>query len=92
MNEKYVEEGTQLPELDPNVWIVAVGEPKKGHVYNFRHILDMRRVVSSCSSFGSHVTSVFTMSPPSSSSAPADIMGFIRQEMSSIETRLAQTF
>ena len=92
MSEKYVEEGTQPPELDPDVWIAAAGEPKKGHVYGFGRSLDTRRVISSCSSSGSHATSAFTTPPPSSSSVLAEIMGFIQQEMSSIETRLSQTF
>ena len=78
MSEKYGEEGTQPPELDLDVWIAVVSEPKKGHVYDFGHSLDTRRVISSFLSFRSHATSAFATPPPSSSSDLADIMGFIR--------------
>ena len=59
MKEKYGD-GSQRPKLDPNIWIAALGAPKKGHVYDFGHSLGTARVIFSCSSSMSHATSPFT--------------------------------
>ena len=69
MEEKYGD-GSQRPELHPDIWVVALGASKKGHVYNFRHSLGMARVISSCSSSMSQVTSPFTtLAAPGGSSS-----------------------
>ncbi|MQL99077.1 hypothetical protein Taro_031794 [Colocasia esculenta] len=58
MTEKYAGE-EQQPQLDLEVWVVASGAPKKGHVYGFGHSMDTSRVFSSASSSTSH-TSAFS--------------------------------
>ncbi|MQL87453.1 hypothetical protein Taro_019998 [Colocasia esculenta] len=58
MTEKYVGDEKQ-PQLDPEVWVVASGAPKKGHVYGFGHSMDTSRVLSGTSSSASQ-TSAFT--------------------------------
>ncbi|MQL73002.1 hypothetical protein Taro_005341 [Colocasia esculenta] len=61
MDERYGDYN-QHPELDPNIWVAVSGAPKKGHVYGFGHSLGTTKVISSCSSSVSHVTSPFTTS------------------------------
>ncbi|MQM10491.1 hypothetical protein Taro_043385 [Colocasia esculenta] len=70
MDERYGDD-SQSPELDPDIWVVASGAPKKGHFYGFGHSLGTARVISTCSSSVSHATSPFTTpaSPGGSSSA-----------------------
>ncbi|MQL93993.1 hypothetical protein Taro_026641 [Colocasia esculenta] len=70
MEERYKDDSQRL-ELDPDIWVAASGEPKKGHVYGFGHSLGTARVISSCSSSVSHATSPFTtlVAPGGSSSA-----------------------
>ncbi|MQL74148.1 hypothetical protein Taro_006504 [Colocasia esculenta] len=58
MHERYGDNSQRL-ELDLDIWVVASGAPKKGHVYGFGHSLGTARVTSSCSSFVSHATSPF---------------------------------
>ncbi|MQL77431.1 hypothetical protein Taro_009838 [Colocasia esculenta] len=87
MIEKYSGEEEQ-PQLDPEVWVAASGAPKKGHVYGFVHSMDMSRVLSGASSSASQ-TSAFTT--PGASDTPSEMMGFIRGEISGLESRLAQT-
>ncbi|MQM08002.1 hypothetical protein Taro_040855 [Colocasia esculenta] len=88
MTEKYAGEEEQL-QLDPEVWIAASGAPKKDYVYGFGHSMDMSRVFSGTSSSTSH-TSVFTTAGTPCAS-PSEMRGFIRDEISSLESRLAQT-
>ncbi|MQL93066.1 hypothetical protein Taro_025707 [Colocasia esculenta] len=74
MEERYRDDSQHL-ELDPNIWVTASGAPKKGHVYGFRHSLGTTKVISSCSSSVSHVTSPFTtLTAPSGSSSAAPTM------------------
>ncbi|MQM15270.1 hypothetical protein Taro_048212 [Colocasia esculenta] len=74
MDERYRDNSQRL-ELDPDIWVAASGEPKKGHVYGFGHRLGMARVISSCSSFVSHTTSSFTTpAAPGGSSNAAPTM------------------
>ncbi|MQM15553.1 hypothetical protein Taro_048499 [Colocasia esculenta] len=89
MIEKYVGEEEQ-PQLDLEIWVAASGAPKKGHVYGFGHSMDMSRVLSGTSSLGSHVTSAFT-TPGASGTSPSKMMGFIRDEISGLESRLVHT-
>ncbi|MQL84140.1 hypothetical protein Taro_016645 [Colocasia esculenta] len=89
MTEKYAGEEEQ-PQLDPDVWVAASGAPKNGHVYGFGHSMDMSRVLFGASSSGSQVTSAFTtLGAPGTS--PSEMMGFIRDEISGLESRLAHT-
>ncbi|MQM10643.1 hypothetical protein Taro_043539 [Colocasia esculenta] len=88
MTEKYVGEEEQ-PQLDPEVWVAASGAPKKGHVYGFGHSMDKSRVLSGASSSASQ-TSAFTTAGALGTS-PSEMMGFIRDEISGLESRLAQT-
>ncbi|MQL85039.1 hypothetical protein Taro_017553 [Colocasia esculenta] len=74
MDERYGDD-SQCPELDPDIWVAASRAPKKGHVYGFGHSLGMARVISSCSSSVSHVTSPFTTpTAPGCSSSVAQTM------------------
>ncbi|MQM10566.1 hypothetical protein Taro_043460 [Colocasia esculenta] len=76
MTEKYAEEEEQ-PQLDPEVWVAASGARKKGHVYGFGHSMDTSR------------TSAFTtLGAPGTLS---EMMGFILDTISILESRLAQT-
>ncbi|MQL98789.1 hypothetical protein Taro_031512 [Colocasia esculenta] len=88
MTEKYAREEEQ-PQLDPEVWVAASGAPKKGHVYSFGHSMDMSRVLSGASSSASQTSAFTTAGAPSTS--PSEMMGFIRDEISGLESRLAQT-
>ncbi|MQL95229.1 hypothetical protein Taro_027901 [Colocasia esculenta] len=87
MIEKYAGEEEQ-PQLDPEVWVAASSAPKKGHVYGFGHSMDMSRALSGASSSASQ-TSAFT-TPGAPGTSPSEMMGFIRDEISSLESRLAQ--
>ncbi|MQL88196.1 hypothetical protein Taro_020755 [Colocasia esculenta] len=87
MIEKYAGEEEQ-PQLDPEVWVAASGAPKKGHVYGFRHSMDTSGVLSGASSSASQ-TSAFTT--PSAPGTPSEMMDFILDTISSLESRLAQT-
>ncbi|MQL99626.1 hypothetical protein Taro_032351 [Colocasia esculenta] len=74
MDERYGDD-SQHPELDLDIWVAAFGAPKKGHVYGFGHSLGTARMISSCSSFVSHVTSPFTTpAAPGGSSSAAPTM------------------
>ncbi|MQL96534.1 hypothetical protein Taro_029219 [Colocasia esculenta] len=74
MDERYGDD-SQRPELDPDIWVAASGAPKKGHVYGFGHSLGTTRVIPSCSSSVSHVTSPFTTpAAPGGSSSAAPTM------------------
>ncbi|MQM22773.1 hypothetical protein Taro_055832 [Colocasia esculenta] len=86
MTEKYAREEEQ-PQLDPEVWVAASAAPKKDHTYGFGHSMDTSRVLSSTSSSSSQATSAFTtLGAPSTS--PSEMMGFIRDEISGLESRL----
>ncbi|MQL99800.1 hypothetical protein Taro_032528, partial [Colocasia esculenta] len=89
MTEKYVGEEEQ-PQLDLEVWVVASGAPKKGHVYGFGHSMDTSKVLSGASSSASQVTSAVT-TPRAPGTSPSETMGFIRDETSGLESRLAHT-
>ncbi|MQL78168.1 hypothetical protein Taro_010601 [Colocasia esculenta] len=89
MTEKYVGE-EQQPQLDPEVWVAASGAPKKGHVYGFGHSMDTSRVFSGASSSASH-TSAFSTQASTPSTSPSEVMGFIADTISGLESRLAQT-
>ncbi|MQM04107.1 hypothetical protein Taro_036897 [Colocasia esculenta] len=86
MIEKYTGEEEE-PQLDFEVWVAASSAPKKGHVYDFGHSMNMSRVLFVASSSGSQVTSAFT-TPGAPGTAPSDVMGFIRDEISSFEFHL----
>ncbi|MQL77041.1 hypothetical protein Taro_009449 [Colocasia esculenta] len=88
MTEKYAREEEQ-PQLDPKVWVAASGAPKKGHVYGFGHNMDTSRVFSSTSSSASHTSAFTTVGAPGTS--PSEMRGFIQDEISGLESRLAQT-
>ncbi|MQL93520.1 hypothetical protein Taro_026167 [Colocasia esculenta] len=88
MTEKYAGEEEE-PQLDPEVWVAASGAPKKGHVYGFGHSMDTSRVLFGTSSSASHTSAFTTASPPGTS--PSEMRGFIRDEISGLESRLAQT-
>ncbi|MQL94915.1 hypothetical protein Taro_027577 [Colocasia esculenta] len=88
MTEKYAGEEEQ-PQLDREVWVAASGAPKKGHVYGFGHSMDTSRVFSGTSSSDSH-TSAFTIAGALGTSL-SEMRGFIRDEISGLESRLAQT-
>ncbi|MQM22010.1 hypothetical protein Taro_055057 [Colocasia esculenta] len=83
MIEKYVGEEEQ-PQLDPEVWVVASGAPRKA-----MHNMDTSRVLSGASSSASQ-TSAFT-TPDALGISPIEMMGFIRDEISGLESRLTQT-
>ncbi|MQM23531.1 hypothetical protein Taro_056596 [Colocasia esculenta] len=89
MTEKYVEEEVQ-PQLDPEVRVAASDAPKKGHVYGFGHNMDTSSVLSSASSSGSHATSAFTTHGALGTS-PSEVMGFIKYEISGLESCLVHT-
>ncbi|MQL90948.1 hypothetical protein Taro_023547 [Colocasia esculenta] len=89
MTEKYAEEDEQ-PQLDPEVWVAASGAPKKGHVYGFGHSMDTSRVLSGASSSASQ-TSAFNVGVGTPGSSPNDMMGFIANTISGLESCLAQT-
>ncbi|MQL76497.1 hypothetical protein Taro_008889, partial [Colocasia esculenta] len=89
MTEKYAGEEWQ-PQLDPEVWVAASGAPKKGHVYGFGHNMDMSRVFSGASSSGSQTTSAFT-TPGAPGTSPSEMVGFIRDEISGLDSRLVHT-
>ncbi|MQL98303.1 hypothetical protein Taro_031016 [Colocasia esculenta] len=88
MTEKYTKEEEQ-PQLDLEVWVATSGAPKKGHVYGFGHSMDTRRVLSGASSSASQTSAFTTAGAPGTS--PSEMRGFIRDEISSLESRLAQT-
>ncbi|MQM20610.1 hypothetical protein Taro_053634 [Colocasia esculenta] len=88
MTEKYAGEEEQ-PQLDPKVWVTASGAPKNGHVYGFGHSMDKSRVLSGTLSSAAQ-TSAFTVAGAPGTS-PSEMRGFIRDEISSLESRLAQT-
>ncbi|MQM08402.1 hypothetical protein Taro_041258 [Colocasia esculenta] len=88
MTEKYAREEEQS-QLDPEVWVAASGAPKKGHVYSFGHNMDTSRVFSGTLSSASHTSAFTTAGAPGTS--PNEMRGFIRDEISSLESRLAQT-
>ncbi|MQL76998.1 hypothetical protein Taro_009389 [Colocasia esculenta] len=89
MTEKYIGEEEQL-QLDPEVWVAASGASMKGHVYGFGHSMDTSRVLSGASSSASQPTSAFP-TPGAPGTSPSVMMGFIRDEISSLESRLAHT-
>ncbi|MQM13106.1 hypothetical protein Taro_046027 [Colocasia esculenta] len=89
MTEKYTAEEEQ-PQLDPEVWVAASGAPKKGHVYGFGHSMDTSRVLSGVSSSDSQATSAFT-TPGAPGTSPSEMMGYIREEISGLESRLVHT-
>ncbi|MQM02188.1 hypothetical protein Taro_034953 [Colocasia esculenta] len=84
---KYAGEEEQS-QLDPEVWVAASGAPKKSHVYGFGHSMDTSRVLFGASSSASQ-TSAFTT--PGAPSTPSEMMGYIRDEISGLESCLAQT-
>ncbi|MQM22186.1 hypothetical protein Taro_055234, partial [Colocasia esculenta] len=85
VTEKYA--GEEQPQLDSEVWVAASGAPKKGHVYGFGHSMDTSRVLSGTSSSASHTSAFTTAGAPSTS--PNEMRGFIRDEISGLESRLA---
>ncbi|MQM20877.1 hypothetical protein Taro_053908 [Colocasia esculenta] len=88
MTEKYAGE-EERPQLDPEVWVAASGAPKKGHVYGFGHSIDTSRVLSGASSSASQTSAFTTAGAPGTS--PSEMMGFIRDEIFGLESRLAET-
>ncbi|MQL84883.1 hypothetical protein Taro_017400 [Colocasia esculenta] len=89
MTEKYAGEDEQ-PRLDPEVWVAASGAPKKGHVYGFGHSIDTSRVLSGGSSSASQ-TSAFNARVGTPGTSPSDMMGFIANTISGLESRLADS-
>ncbi|MQM10088.1 hypothetical protein Taro_042977 [Colocasia esculenta] len=89
MTEKYAGEDEQ-PQLDPEVWVAASGASKKGHVYSFGHSMDTSRVLSGTSSSASQ-TSAFNTRVGAPGTSPSDMMGFIANTISGLESHLAQT-
>ncbi|MQL94109.1 hypothetical protein Taro_026765 [Colocasia esculenta] len=87
MTEKYAGEDEQ-PRLDHEVWVAASGAPKKGHVYGFGHSIDTSRVSSRGSSSASQ-TSAFNAGVGIPGTSPSDMMGFIANTISGLESRLA---
>ncbi|MQL96904.1 hypothetical protein Taro_029585 [Colocasia esculenta] len=65
----------------------GIGAPKKSHVYGFGHSMDTSRVLSGASSSGSQATSAFT-TPGALGTSPSEMMGFIRDDISGLESRL----
>ncbi|MQM08014.1 hypothetical protein Taro_040865 [Colocasia esculenta] len=51
MTKKYAEDMSN-PELDPEAWVVAMGQARKGQLYGFEGSLDTTVVMSSCVSSG----------------------------------------
>ena len=49
MRAKYGEDLTQHPELDPEAWLTAAGQPKKGRVPGFGSALDPSPLLSASS-------------------------------------------
>ncbi|MQM05576.1 hypothetical protein Taro_038393 [Colocasia esculenta] len=88
MTEKYAREEEQL-QLDPEVWVAASGALKKGHVYGFGHSIDTSRVLSGASSSASQ-TSVFSTAAGALGTSPNEMMGFIADTISGLESHLAQ--
>ncbi|MQM14692.1 hypothetical protein Taro_047630 [Colocasia esculenta] len=88
MTEKYAGEEEE-PQLDLEVWVAASGAPKKVHGYGLGHSMDMSRVLSGGSSSSSQ-TSAFT-TPGAPGTSPNEMMGFIVDTISGLESRLAQT-
>ncbi|MQL80885.1 hypothetical protein Taro_013340 [Colocasia esculenta] len=78
MTEKYAKEDEQ-PQLDAEVWVAASGAPKKGHVYGFGHSMDTSR------------TSAFNTGVGATGTSSSDMMGFITNTISGLESRIAQT-
>ncbi|MQL89422.1 hypothetical protein Taro_021990 [Colocasia esculenta] len=89
MTERYAGEDEQ-PKLDPEVWFAASGAPMKGHVYGFGHSMDTSRVLSGASSSASQ-TSAFNTGVGAPGTSPSDMMSFITNTISGLESRLAQT-
>ncbi|MQM03845.1 hypothetical protein Taro_036633, partial [Colocasia esculenta] len=89
MTEKYAGEDEQ-PQLDPEVWVAASGAPKKGHVYGFGHSMDTSKVLSGAASSASQ-TSAFSMGIGAPTTSPSDMMGFIADTISGLESHLDQT-
>ncbi|MQL86464.1 hypothetical protein Taro_018994 [Colocasia esculenta] len=89
MIEKYAGEDEQ-PQLDPEVWVAASGAPKKGHVYGFGHSMDTSRVLSGAFSSASQ-TSAFSTGVGAPGTSPSDMMGFITNMISGLQSHLAQT-
>ncbi|MQL85758.1 hypothetical protein Taro_018278 [Colocasia esculenta] len=89
MTEKYAGEDEQ-PRLDPEVWVAASGAPKKGHVYGFGHSIDTSRVLSGGSSSVSQ-TSAFNAGVGTPGTSPSDMMRFIINTISGLESRLADS-
>ncbi|MQM17981.1 hypothetical protein Taro_050965 [Colocasia esculenta] len=89
MTEKYVGEDEQ-PRLDPEVWVAASDAPKKGHVYGFGHSIDTSRVLSGGSSSVSQ-TSAFNVGVGTPDTSSSDMMGFVANTISGLESRLAES-
>ncbi|MQL82562.1 hypothetical protein Taro_015044 [Colocasia esculenta] len=89
MTEKYAEKDEQ-PQLDPEVWVAASSATKKGHVYGFGHSIDTSRVLSGASSSASQ-TNAFNPGVGTPGTYPSDMMGFITNMISGLESCLAQT-
>ncbi|MQL84917.1 hypothetical protein Taro_017428 [Colocasia esculenta] len=89
MTEKYAGEEEQ-PWLDPDVWVVASGAPKKAHVYGFGHSMNTSMVLSGASSSASQ-TSAFSTLAGAAGTSPSEMMGFIADTISGLESRLAET-
>ncbi|MQM04209.1 hypothetical protein Taro_037000 [Colocasia esculenta] len=88
MTEEYAGEEEQ-PQLDPEVWVAASGAPKKDLVYDFWHSMDTSMVLSGASSSASQTSAFTTAGAPGTS--PSEMMGFIRDEISGLESRMAET-
>ncbi|MQM18026.1 hypothetical protein Taro_051009 [Colocasia esculenta] len=86
MTEKYAGEEEQ-PQLYPKVWVTTSGAPKKDHVYGFGHRMNTSRVLSGDSSSGLQTTSAST-TPGVPGTSPSVVMGFIRDDISGLESRL----
>ncbi|MQL92839.1 hypothetical protein Taro_025477 [Colocasia esculenta] len=89
MTEKYTGEEEQ-PQLDPEVWVAASVAPKKGHVYGFRHSMDTSRVLTGAPSSASQ-TSAFSTPAGAPGTSPSEMMGFIADTISGLESRLDET-
>ncbi|MQM09419.1 hypothetical protein Taro_042289 [Colocasia esculenta] len=89
MTEKYAGEDEQ-PQLDPEVWVAASGALKKGHVYSFGHSINTNKVLSGASSLASQ-TNAINAGVGTPGTSPSDMMGFIANTISGLESRLAQT-
>ncbi|MQL94693.1 hypothetical protein Taro_027357, partial [Colocasia esculenta] len=89
MTEKYVGEEEQ-PQLDLEVWVAAFGAPKKGHVYGFGHSMDTSSVLSVASSSASQ-SSAFTTPAVAPGTSLSEMMGFIADTISGLESHLAET-